>query len=292
MPSPGADSTTRRALRVGSKCSTWESFQLCPAGGGGWTIWTHHGNAWKTRPMGGKAKGVDEVVADDDTGGDPACIFSLARTQAAEPAQPAAPIATAAELRELLDRLKRGRALEPITAASGGGLAAASSAGAASTTGAASAASGGGRASRRLEPAVQLGGGMPPVPAPVALAEHSGKFVVLARMLHSIQQATDDRVILVALQTRTLDLLQALCVTRKYPCLRIDGDTPTSQRAKRVAELNDPKSGAFVLLLSSKAGGCGLNLIGANRLVLMVKADRSPPGVTLSPINIGLSRYF
>lgn len=31
---------------------------------------------------------------------------------------------------------------------------------------------------------------------------------------------------------------------------------------------NDPGSGDFVFLLSSKAGGCGLNLIGANRLVM------------------------
>lgn len=31
---------------------------------------------------------------------------------------------------------------------------------------------------------------------------------------------------------------------------------------------NDPMAKNFAFLLSSKAGGCGINLIGANRLVL------------------------
>lgn len=40
------------------------------------------------------------------------------------------------------------------------------------------------------------------------------------------------------------------------------------KRAKLVDQFNDPNSPEFVFLLSSKAGGCGLNLIGANRLIL------------------------
>lgn len=35
-----------------------------------------------------------------------------------------------------------------------------------------------------------------------------------------------------------------------------------------VEKFNDPVSGDFIFMLSSKAGGCGLNLIGANRLVM------------------------
>lgn len=42
----------------------------------------------------------------------------------------------------------------------------------------------------------------------------------------------------------------------------------TTKRQKVVDEFNDPNNPAFVFLLSSKAGGCGINLIGANRLVL------------------------
>jgi hypothetical protein len=43
---------------------------------------------------------------------------------------------------------------------------------------------------------------------------------------------------------------------------------PTAKRAKIVDQFNDPESPQFVFLLSSKAGGCGINLIGASRLIL------------------------
>jgi len=42
----------------------------------------------------------------------------------------------------------------------------------------------------------------------------------------------------------------------------------TKKRQKVVDDFNDPNNSAFVFLLSSKAGGCGINLIGANRLIL------------------------
>ena len=46
-------------------------------------------------------------------------------------------------------------------------------------------------------------------------------------------------------------------------------------------EFNDPTSGQFVFMLSSKAGGCGLNLIGANRLVrLTPQQDKKTPLIT------------
>nr|KYP45084.1 hypothetical protein KK1_033366 [Cajanus cajan] len=66
----------------------------------------------------------------------------------------------------------------------------------------------------------------------------------------------------------TLDLFSQLCRERRYPHLRLDGTTSISKRQKMVNCFNDPSKDEFVFLLSSKAGGCGLNLIGGNRLVL------------------------
>ncbi|KAJ7372137.1 DNA repair and recombination protein rad54b [Desmophyllum pertusum] len=66
----------------------------------------------------------------------------------------------------------------------------------------------------------------------------------------------------------TLDLLQKLCENRSYDFLRLDGKTPTSKRQSLVDRFNDKHCKIFVFLLSSKAGGVGLNLIGASRLVL------------------------
>lgn len=47
------------------------------------------------------------------------------------------------------------------------------------------------------------------------------------------------------------------------------------KRSKIVSEFNDPNSKHFIFMLSSKAGGCGLNLIGANRL-FMFDPDWNP----------------
>jgi len=53
-----------------------------------------------------------------------------------------------------------------------------------------------------------------------------------------------------------------------WPVLRLDGTTGGTKRTALVDKFNDRMSGAFAFLLSSKAGGCGINLIGGNRLVL------------------------
>ncbi|VDO81580.1 unnamed protein product [Onchocerca flexuosa] len=59
-----------------------------------------------------------------------------------------------------------------------------------------------------------------------------------------------------------------LCQLRRYPYIRLDGTCTIKQRAKLVEKFNDPESVEYIFLLSSKAGGCGLNLIGANRLIM------------------------
>ncbi len=100
------------------------------------------------------------------------------------------------------------------------------------------------------------------------MTELSGKLFVLDKMLASIRSSSSDRIVLISSYTQTLDLFSALCRERGYPCLRLDGTTSMKKRQKLVDQLNNPKVDQFVFLLSSKAGGCGLNLIGANRLVL------------------------
>jgi hypothetical protein len=69
----------------------------------------------------------------------------------------------------------------------------------------------------------------------------------------------------------------------RYPCLRLDGSMTVPKRQKLVDKFNDPNGGQFVFLLSSKAGGCGINLIGANRLILF------DPGEFFHPSSLFLS---
>ncbi|PSN64271.1 helicase swr1 [Corynespora cassiicola Philippines] len=97
---------------------------------------------------------------------------------------------------------------------------------------------------------------------------YSGKMLVLDRMLARIRADTNDKIVLISNYTQTLDVFAALCRSRGYGCLRLDGTMNVSKRQKLVDKFNDPEGPEFVFLLSSKAGGCGLNLIGANRLVL------------------------
>lgn len=96
----------------------------------------------------------------------------------------------------------------------------------------------------------------------------SGKMLVLDRMLASIHANTNDKIVLISNYTQTLDVFDKLCRARGYGCLRLDGTMNVNKRQKLVDKFNDPEGHEFVFLLSSKAGGCGLNLIGANRLVL------------------------
>ncbi|KAL5103488.1 DNA repair and recombination protein RAD54B [Taenia crassiceps] len=105
----------------------------------------------------------------------------------------------------------------------------------------------------------------------------SGKLAVLQHLLTSISQMHTDppslggshRLVLVSNFTQTLDLLEPICrAITKSPCLRIDGKTPTKRRIEIVDRFNSPTCVERVLLLSSKAGGTGLNLIGADFLVL------------------------
>ncbi|KAH7889374.1 DNA repair protein, SNF2 family [Phlebopus sp. FC_14] len=95
-----------------------------------------------------------------------------------------------------------------------------------------------------------------------------GKFVVLERFLHQIRTTTNDKIVLISNYTQTLDLFEKLCRSKKYGFFRLDGTMTITKRQKLVDQFNDPNGKEFVFLLSSKAGGCGINLIGANRLIL------------------------
>lgn len=96
----------------------------------------------------------------------------------------------------------------------------------------------------------------------------SGKFHVLYKLLKGMRATTDDKVVLVSNYTQTLDLFERMCDQEGWKCCKLDGSCSIKKRTKMVEEFNDPFGGLFAFLLSSKAGGCGLNLIGGNRLVL------------------------
>jgi DNA repair and recombination RAD54-like protein len=96
----------------------------------------------------------------------------------------------------------------------------------------------------------------------------SGKMSLLVKMLEMIRKSSTDQVILISNFTQTLDLLEKLCKDLRYTFLRLDGKLSIVKRQQLVDKFNSPGSNIFIFMLSSKAGGCGLNLVAANRLIL------------------------
>ncbi|KAL4997815.1 SNF2 family N-terminal domain-containing protein [Aspergillus recurvatus] len=97
----------------------------------------------------------------------------------------------------------------------------------------------------------------------------SAKIRVLDQLLHHLRTSTSEKIVLVSNYTSTLNLLANLLSSLSLPFLRLDGSTPAQKRQSLVEDFNrHPASTCFAFLLSAKAGGTGLNLIGASRLVL------------------------
>ncbi|KAG8782082.1 helicase [Ceratobasidium sp. 428] len=104
----------------------------------------------------------------------------------------------------------------------------------------------------------------------------SGKLIALAALLKQIRHGTEEKCILVSHYTSTLNIVEAFCRSMHYSYLRLDGSTAVTKRQQLVDEFNRvSQSQKFLFLLSAKAGGVGLNLIGASRLVL-IDSDWNP----------------
>ena len=97
----------------------------------------------------------------------------------------------------------------------------------------------------------------------------SGKMRVLMELLAGVQAEAGSKVVVVSNYVRTLDIMQSLCSARSWPVLRLDGQQASDRRQEAVDVFNSPyNSTRRIFLLSAKAGGLGINLIGGNRLVL------------------------
>lgn len=101
------------------------------------------------------------------------------------------------------------------------------------------------------------------------LVEMSGKLMVLDRLMAGMYSGSDEKIVLVSNFTKTLDWFERLCRFRGYEYRRLDGSTDKTKRQQLVEYFNkSSQKSCFAFLLSCKAGGLGINLCGANRLVL------------------------
>jgi SNF2 family DNA or RNA helicase len=90
----------------------------------------------------------------------------------------------------------------------------------------------------------------------------SGKFELLDRMLPKLK-AGGHRILMFSQMTQVMTILERYFELRGFLSLRLDGTTSADERERRMFMFNDPNSPYFIFLLSTRAGGLGLNLASA-----------------------------
>ncbi|XP_032696375.1 DNA excision repair protein ERCC-6-like 2 isoform X1 [Lontra canadensis] len=96
--------------------------------------------------------------------------------------------------------------------------------------------------------------------------KYSGKMKVLQQLLNHCRK-NKDKILLFSFSTKLLDVLQQYCMAAGLDYRRLDGSTKSEERLKIVKEFNSTQD-VNICLVSTMAGGLGLNFVGANVVVL------------------------
>jgi hypothetical protein len=94
----------------------------------------------------------------------------------------------------------------------------------------------------------------------------SGKMEALDYYLHSYYRAAN-KVLIFSYSTKSLDMIQNYVTGKGYTYLRLDGSVPTGKRQTLIDQFQTDK-GIFLFLISTRAGGLGLNLTAASRVII------------------------
>ena len=114
----------------------------------------------------------------------------------------------------------------------------------------------------------------PPYTTDEHLVYNSGKMIILDKMLKKFK-AEGSRVLIFSQMSRVLDILEDYCYFRDYEYCRIDGSTSHEDRIEAIDEYNAPDSEKFIFLLTTRAGGLGINLTSAD-IVILYDSDWNP----------------
>jgi SNF2 family DNA or RNA helicase len=97
----------------------------------------------------------------------------------------------------------------------------------------------------------------------------SGKMRVLSALLQRWSaEVPRNKVLIFSRSTRTLDMLGSFLTRLGILHLRLDGSTTNKRRDQLVAQFQSVESPQWVFLVSTRAGGLGLNLTAANIVVV------------------------
>ncbi|OAA78138.1 SNF2-family ATP dependent chromatin remodeling factor snf21 [Akanthomyces lecanii RCEF 1005] len=95
----------------------------------------------------------------------------------------------------------------------------------------------------------------------------AGKFELLDRILPKYH-ATGHRVLMFFQMTAIMDIMEDYLRYRRMEYLRLDGTTKSDERSDLLRDFNAPDSPYFMFLLSTRAGGLGLNLQTADTVII------------------------
>lgn len=114
----------------------------------------------------------------------------------------------------------------------------------------------------------------PPFTTDEHLVFNSQKMIILDKLLKKFQKE-GSRVLIFSQMSRMLDILEDYCMFRSFEYCRIDGQTDHADRVQAIDDYNMPGSSKFVFLLTTRAGGLGINLTTAD-IVVLFDSDWNP----------------
>ncbi|KAJ9625023.1 chromatin remodeling complex Adenosinetriphosphatase [Taxawa tesnikishii (nom. ined.)] len=114
----------------------------------------------------------------------------------------------------------------------------------------------------------------PPYTTDEHLVFNSAKMVALDKLLKRMQKQ-GSRVLIFSQMSRVLDIMEDYSFMRGYQYCRIDGSTAHEDRIAAIDEYNKPGSEKFLFLLTTRAGGLGINLTTAD-VVVLFDSDWNP----------------
>ena len=114
----------------------------------------------------------------------------------------------------------------------------------------------------------------PPYTTDEHLVDNAAKMVMLDKLLKKVQEQ-GSRVLIFSQMSRVLDILEDYSVMRGFQYCRIDGSTAHEDRIAAIDEYNKEGSEKFLFLLTTRAGGLGINLTSAD-IVVLFDSDWNP----------------
>ncbi|XP_041371850.1 lymphocyte-specific helicase-like [Gigantopelta aegis] len=99
-----------------------------------------------------------------------------------------------------------------------------------------------------------------------SIIQSSGKFLLLDRMLPKLKEQ-GHKVLIFSQMTKLLDLLEDMCVLRDHKYCRLDGSCSVETRSEQMQLFNNDPD-IFLFLVSTRAGGLGINLTAADTVII------------------------